>query len=107
MKRPLALLALLAASSLAAQQPAPAVAKFTAAGIPVILKPITANEVIAVRLYVRGGSANLTPATAGIERLIGAMATAGTAQDSKDDFAARATASRLHFDARTPPTSLR
>ena len=99
MNRTFALLGLLAASSLGAQQPAPAVAKFTVAGIPVILKPITANEVIAIRLYVRGGSANLTPATAGIERLIGAMATEGTAKYSKDDFAARATASGVEFAA--------
>jgi len=96
MKRTFALLALVAATSLAAQQPA-AVSKFTVAGVPVILKPITANEVVAIRLYVRGGSANLTPATAGIERLIGAMATEGTAKYAKDDFAARATASGVEF----------
>jgi len=50
MNRTFALIGLLAASSLAAQQPPPppAVAKFTVAGIPVILKPITANEVIAI-----------------------------------------------------------
>jgi zinc protease len=97
MNRAVMLLGLLAASSLAAQQPA--VAKFTAAGIPVILKPITANEVIAIRLYVRGGSANLTPATAGIERFIGAMATQGTAKYGKDAFAARATANGVEFSA--------
>ncbi len=97
MNRTLAFLGLLAASPLAAQQPA--VAKFTVAGIPVILKPITANEVIAIRLYLRGGSANLTPATAGIERFIGAMAPQGTAKYAKDDFAARATASGVEFGA--------
>ena len=97
MNRALALLGLLATSPspLAAQQPA--VAKFTVAGIPVILKPVTANEVIAIRLYLRGGSANLTPATAGIERFIGAMAAQGTAKYGKDDFAARATANGVEF----------
>jgi zinc protease len=99
MNRAVTLLGLLAATSLAAQQPAPAVAKFTVAGIPVILKPIAANEVIAVRLYLRGGSANLTPATAGIERFIGAMATQGTAKYGKDAFAARATATGVEFSA--------
>ncbi len=99
MTRTWTLVGLLAASSLAAQQQAPTVVKFTVAGIPVILKPISANEVVAIRLYVRGGSANLTPATAGIERFIGAMATEGTAKYSKDDFAARATASGVEFGA--------
>jgi zinc protease len=97
MSRAITLVALVAASTLAAQQPA--VAKFTVAGIPVILKPIAANEVIAVRLYLRGGSASLTPATAGIERFIGAMATQGTAKYGKDDFAARATANGVEFSA--------
>ena len=94
MKRALTLFALLV-SPLAAQQPA--VAKFAVAGIPVILKPVAANEVIAIRLYLRGGSANLTPATAGIERFIGAMASQGTTKYGKDDFAARATANGIEF----------
>ena len=32
--------------------------KFDVAGIPVIFKPVRANDVVAVRLYLRGGSAN-------------------------------------------------
>ncbi len=66
---------------------APQPAKFTVAGIPVIQKPVTANDVVAVRLYLKGGSAALTPGTAGIERFIGAISTRGTAKYSKDDFA--------------------
>ena len=63
------------------------VARFDVAGIPVILKPITANEVIAVRMYLRGGSASLTPANAGIEAMMLAASTQGTAKYSKDAFA--------------------
>jgi zinc protease len=63
------------------------VTKFDVAGIPVILKPITANEVIAVRMYLRGGSASLTPANAGIEAMMLAASTQGTAKYSKDAFA--------------------
>ena len=73
------------------QATAPVVMKFIVAGIPVILKPITANDVIAVRLYVRGGSAAQTPSTAGIERFIGAVASRGTAKYDGDEFAALAT----------------
>lgn len=94
---------LLLACGLAAAVPGGALAQqteaaeFTVAGIPVILKPITANEVITVRLYLKGGSANLTPATAGIERFIGALASHGTAKYSKDEFAARATAAGIEL----------
>lgn len=63
------------------------VTKFDVAGIPVILKPITANEVIAVRMYLRGGSASLTPANAGIEAMMLDAATHGTAKYNKDAFA--------------------
>ena len=101
MKRMMRLLvvALAAAVPAAAQQVA--VTEFTVAGVPVILKPVTANEVVAVRLYLRGGSANLTAATAGIERFIGAMATQGTARYGKDAFADRATAVGVEFGAET------
>src|SRR2546430_16088764 len=60
--------------ALAAQGP-PAATKFTAGGVPVILKPITSNDVVAARLYLRGGSGALTQATAGIERFIGDVST--------------------------------
>ena len=79
----------IAAASAAAAQPQ--VTKFDVAGIPVILKPITANEVLAVRMYLRGGSASLTPANAGIEAMMLAASTQGTAKYNKDAFAALAT----------------
>jgi zinc protease len=60
--------------------------KFDVEGIPVILKPITANEVIAVRLYLRGGSASLTPANAGIEAMMLTASTQGTSKYDKDAF---------------------
>jgi zinc protease len=63
------------------------VTKFDVAGIPVILKPITANEVIAVRMYLRGGAASLTPANAGIEAMMLAASTQGTSKYNKDAFA--------------------
>ena len=62
------------------------VTKFEVAGIPVILKPITANEVVAVRMYLKGGSASLTPANAGIEAMMLAASTQGTSKYSKDAF---------------------
>ena len=77
--------------ALAAQGP-PAVTKFTAGGVTVILKPITANDVVAARLYLRGGSGALTQATAGIERFIGDVSTRGTVKYDKDQFASIATA---------------
>ena len=67
------------------------VTKFDVAGIPVILKPITANDVVAVRLYLKGGSASLTPANAGIEAMMLAASTQGTAKYSKDQFTALST----------------
>jgi zinc protease len=65
--------------------------KFDVAGIPVILKPIAANEVVAVRLYIKGGSAALTPSTQGIEHFIGDLSTHGTEKYSKDQFSALST----------------
>ena len=65
--------------------------KFQVAGIPVILKPVTANDVIAVRLYIRGGSSNLTPSNAGIESFMLEAATHGTAKYTKDAFNERMT----------------
>jgi zinc protease len=76
---------------LGAQAPASqsGVTKFTSSGIPVLFKPVTANDVIAVRLYLKGGSANLTPKMAGIERLIGETSTRGTQKYAKEVFDAR------------------
>jgi zinc protease len=68
------------------------VVEFEVAGIPVIYKPIEANDVIAIRAVLRGGSANLTPETQGIESFIGMLLTRGTENYAKDEFAARAQA---------------
>ena len=62
-------------------------AKFTVAGIPVIFKPVTANDVVAVRLYLKGGAENLTAQNAGIETMMLAASTQGTSKYSKDAFA--------------------
>ena len=66
--------------------------KFEVAGIPVIFKPVRANDVIAVRMYLKGGSANLTAANAGIEALMLETADKGTAKYSKDAFNEKAVA---------------
>lgn len=97
MKRLLAALILLAPLPARAQTAAPAVTRFTAAGITVIHKPITANDVVAARLYLKGGSAALTPGTAGIERLIVETMTHGTEKYSKDQFSALATTTGTEF----------
>jgi zinc protease len=80
-------------SSAATVSPAQQVAatKFQVSGIPVILKPVTANDVIAVRLYIRGGSSNLSPSNAGIENFMLDVATHGTVKYTKDAFNERLT----------------
>jgi predicted Zn-dependent peptidase len=88
-----ALPALLLLAAPARAQVRPPIEDFRVAGIHVIHKPISANDVIAVRLYVTGGSAALTPAMTGVEQLIVATATRGTEKYTKDQFTARATAS--------------
>jgi zinc protease len=91
MKRTLGLaLSLAALTAGTARAQGNAVTKFDVAGIPVIHKSISANEVIAVRLYIRGGAASLTPQNAGIESMMLAVADHGTAKYSKDDFASLA-----------------
>ncbi len=92
MKR-LCIVAVAGLSIVAPESPAQRVAasKFQVLGIPVILKPVTANDVIAVRLYIRGGSSNLTPANAGIESFMLEAATHGTAKYTKDAFNERLT----------------
>lgn len=44
--------------------------KFEVAGIPVILRQVTANNVVAANLYLLGGVRQLTPETQGIEMLM-------------------------------------
>jgi len=87
MKRLIILVAAVLSSAATVSSPQQvAASKFQVAGIPVILKPVTANDVIAVRLYIRGGSSNLTPSNAGIESFMLDVATHGTAKYTKDAF---------------------
>ena len=86
------------AASLRAQTAVP-IARFTAGGVTVIHKAITANDVIAVRVYLKGGSAALTPATAGIEKLIGELAVHGTSTYPKETFAALTTQTGTNIGA--------
>jgi zinc protease len=80
-------LAVAGAQAAAASQ----ISEFTVAGIKVIHKPVTANDVVAVRLFIKGGAAALTPAVAGIEHVLVDAATSGTEKYSKDAFSALAT----------------
>lgn len=84
-------LALFALASPCVAQQAPKIDDFTVAGIHVIHKPIAANDVIAVQLFVKGGAAAVTPANAGIEQLIVDAAPLGTAKYTKEQFTAAAT----------------
>ena len=79
------------------------VVEFEVAGIPVIYKPIEGNEVIAVKLYLEGGSANLTPETAGIENFMTTAATHGTEKYSRDEFASRSSATGTAIFANVNP----
>jgi zinc protease len=88
MTRALTSLAVLALASAVGAQTA-STSKFDVSGIPVIFKPVRANDVVAVRLYLRGGSANLTAANAGIEDLMLQSATHGTSKYDKDAFNAK------------------
>ena len=58
--------------------------KFTVAGIPVILRQVTANNVVAANLYLLGGVRQLTPATQGIETMLLESSEFGTKKYSKD-----------------------
>ncbi len=86
------LVALLLFAPAAFAQNGQGIQDFQAAGIHVIYKPVTANDVIAVQLFLKGGSAALTPANAGIENLLVSTATLGTQKYTKDQFAAKSTA---------------
>jgi predicted Zn-dependent peptidase len=101
-KAGLAALALALPAAADAQEPAE-VTEFTVAGIPVIYKPIGANEVIAVRLYIEGGSANLTPETAGIENFMTVASTRGTVKYTRDEFAALSSATGTAIGANANP----
>jgi predicted Zn-dependent peptidase len=84
-------LVLLGITSPCVAQSAPKIEDFTVAGIHVIHKPITANDVIAVQLFVKGGAAAITAANAGIEQLIVDAAPLGTSKYTKQQFTAAAT----------------
>jgi zinc protease len=70
----------------------PEVRERVVAGIPVVHLPIQANDVVAVRLYLKGGSANLTPERAGVENFIALASRRGTERYTRDEFAALAAA---------------
>jgi zinc protease len=76
------------------------VVEFRAAGTQVLFRPVTGNEVIAAHLYLKGGSATLAPAQAGIERLIGVLSTRGTENYSREQFAARTAATGAEIGTR-------
>src|SRR6187402_3215875 len=58
--------------------------KFDVAGIPVILRRVTANNVVAANLYLLGGARQLTPATQGIENFLLEATERGTAKYPRD-----------------------
>ncbi len=66
----------LAAAAALVLMPASAVAqdtltsRFEVSGIPVILRRVSANNVVAANLYLLGGTRQLTPATQGVEMLL-------------------------------------
>jgi len=67
-----------------AQDQTQATEEFSVNGLKVIVKPISANEIISVQLYLRGGSLNLTEATQGIESLIFQSAVKGSKSYPKE-----------------------
>jgi zinc protease len=58
--------------------------RFEVAGIPVILRPVTANNVVAANLYLLGGVRQATPETQGIENLLLQATEHGTAKYPRD-----------------------
>ncbi|MEO7521877.1 MAG: pitrilysin family protein [Gemmatimonas sp.] len=63
--------------------------QFDVAGIPVILRRVTANNVVAANLYLLGGTRQLTPATQGIEALLMEASEHGTAKYPRDVLRAK------------------
>jgi zinc protease len=58
--------------------------KFDVAGIPVILRRVSANNVVAANLYLLGGTRQLTAVTQGIETLLLEASERGTAKYPRD-----------------------
>jgi zinc protease len=67
-----------------AQDKSPGIEEFAVNGLKVVLKPISANDIISVQLYLRGGALNLTEATQGIESLIFQCAVKGSTSYPKE-----------------------
>ncbi|MES2522367.1 MAG: pitrilysin family protein, partial [Gemmatimonadota bacterium] len=63
--------------------------QFEVAGIPVVLRRVTANNVVAANLYLLGGSRQLTPATQGIELMLLESSERGTAKYPRDVLRAK------------------
>jgi zinc protease len=77
---------LTAAPAAPAPPPAPdsLTEQFEVAGIPVILRRVPANNVVAANLYLLGGTRQLTPETQGIELLLLEASERGTAKYPKE-----------------------
>jgi zinc protease len=58
--------------------------KFEVSGIPVILRRVSANNVVAANLYLLGGTRQLTPATQGLELLLLEASERGTRKYPRD-----------------------
>jgi zinc protease len=63
--------------------------KFEVSGIPVILRRVTANNVVAANLYLLGGVRQLTPATQGVELLMLEASEHGTQKYPRDVLRAK------------------
>ncbi len=63
--------------------------KFDVAGIPVILRRVTANNVVAANLYLLGGTRQLTADNQGIETLLLEASERGTAKYPRDVLRAK------------------
>lgn len=58
--------------------------KFEVSGIPVVLRRVTANNVVAANLYLLGGTRQLTPETQGIELMLLETSERGTRKYPRD-----------------------
>ena len=69
-----------------AQEKGAAVDEFVVNGLKVLVKPVSANDIISVQLYLRGGCMNLTEATQGIEHLLLQSALKGSKNYPKEQL---------------------
>jgi zinc protease len=69
-----------------AQEKSVAVDEFIVNGLKVLVKPVSANDIISVQLYLRGGCMNLTEATQGIEHLLLQSALKGSKNYPKEQL---------------------